>query len=572
METALGRRSADVVFTDGQIVNVFSGEVLPDLWLACKGRRIAYVGAPLDGLIGETTQVVPVPEQFIVPGFVDGHTHLDSIFKASAYATYALPFGNTTAVSEVAMIANAMGAKGVTFFLEDVKNLPMKVFILAPPLVPPSPDLETSRVFPGVFFEDLLDMDRCLGMGETYWNRLLDFEKRALNQYAKTEKKGKRMEGHAAGAKGEKLAAYVAAGTTSCHEAITADEALERLRAGMAVMIREGFVRRELGAVSGIAGADVALSNVMIVTDMADPEELVTAGGMNLLLKKAVASGFDPVTAVQMITINAARYFGLDDVGGLAPGRAADLVVLDDLVDFNCKQVWVDGKLAAVNGRLAADMPSYAYPPEARRSITIPPVHAEDFKIPFSGDRAKIRAVEPVNETITRETACDMIPKQGQLVSDPGEDLLKAAVFCKDRAGSSPGLGFAKGIGLRSGAVATSLIWDTNNILVIGADDEEMEAAVNRLIDLGGGFVVVNGKKVMAELPFPLCGIISEEPLPDVVKGLNGVEEACRRLGSRLSRPFLTFQTFCFTGLPFLRLTDKGLADIRSGKAVSLFL
>ena len=273
VKTALGKAQADYVFTGGHLVNVYSGEILPELWVAFKGAHIVYTGPPFSPIIGEKTTVHDLEGRFLVPGFIDGHTHLDSIFKVKSYAEYALAYGNTTAVSEVSMIANAYGVKGVEYFLQETEDLPLRVFVLAPPLVPPFPELETSRAFPASFFRKLLADERCLGVGETYWPNIVGLEERALGQYQLSDEMGKTMEGHAAGARNTKLVAYAAAGTSSCHEATNLDEALDRLRLGMAVMIREGYVRREMEAIAGIAKKAVDLKNVMLVTDLADPEE-----------------------------------------------------------------------------------------------------------------------------------------------------------------------------------------------------------------------------------------------------------------------------------------------------------
>jgi adenine deaminase len=570
MNTALGRSPADVVLRGGHLVNVYSGEVLAHMWVATKGERIAYVGPAKDSLIGQKTEVRHVDGRFILPGFIDAHTHLDSIFQVGAYAQYAMAFGNTTAVSEVAMTANAMGVKGVEYFLEETRSLPFRVFFLAPPGVPPFPEVETTRPFTESFFQKLLGTGNCLGIGESYWPRVTDFEQRAMTQYEASEKAGKTREGHAAGARGSRLVAYAAAGTTSCHESVSTEEAVEKLRLGMAVMIREGYVRRELEAVSGIAGKGLDLRSVMMVTDMADPEELVKEGGMNLLLRKAVALGFGPVNAVQMVTVNAARYFGLNDLGGVAPGKLADMAIVSDLKDFNCEQVWLGGRLAAEQGRLLTPWVPYAYPEGSRKSVTLDRIHPDIFSIPFSGDKAKVRVEELVNDTISREIFVEMKAERGKLAADTARDILKAAVFNKTRPHAPPGLGFTKNAGLRTGAIATSLVWDTNNILTVGVTDSEMASAVNALIELKGGFVVVQGGKVMAQLPLPICGIISAKPLPEIVKGIKEVQEACHQLGSRLPRPFLTFQTFPFTGLPFLRLTDQGLVDVRKMTKVPL--
>ncbi len=572
MNTAQGRSPADVILTGGQLVNVYSAEILPHLWVAIKGARIAYVGAPDPSMVGKETEVHELNGRFILPGFIDGHTHLDAIFQVGAYAEYALAFGNTAAVSEVAMTANAMGVKGVEYFLREIETLPLRVFVLAPPGVPPFPAVETSRPFPAEYFKKLLAMDRCLGVGESYWPRVTDCEERALAQYEWSERAGKTREGHAAGARGKKLQAYRAAGTSSCHESVTAEEALEKLRLGMAVMIREGYVRRELDAVSGIARKGVDLTNAMIVTDIADPQELVEQGGMNLLLRKAVSLGFDPVKAIQMVTVNVARYFGLNDLGGIAPGNMADLVVAEDLKSFHCHKVWAGGRWVAQEEKPVKPFERIAYPEESRRSIAIEGVSPEVFTIPCAQAKVKIRVVEVVNETITQETPVDMEPHHGRLVADPARDLLKAGVFNKSDAAAAPGLGFVKGVGLRSGALAMSVLWDTNNILVLGTSDREMAAAMNELIRMQGGMAVLLGGKVVAQSPMPICGIISPEPLPRIMREIKEVEAACQRLGASMTRPFLSLQTFSFTGLPFLRLTDRGLVDVRKMSKVSLFL
>ena len=572
MNTTQGKIPADVILSGGQLVNVYSAEILPHLWVAIKGSRIAYVGTPDPAMVGKETEVHELNNRFILPGFIDGHTHLDSIFQVGAYAEYALAFGNTAAVSEVAMTANAMGVKGVEYFLREIETLPLRVFVLAPPGVPPFPGVETSRPFRSDDFQELLSKDRCLGVGETYWPRVTDFEERALAQYEWSERAGKTREGHGAGARGKKLQAYRAAGTISCHESVTAEEALEKLRLGIAVMIREGYVRRELDAVSGIARKGVDLTNAMIVTDIADPQELVAQGGMNLLLKKAVSLGFDPVKAIQMVTVNVARYFGLNDLGGIAPGNMADLVAVDDLKDFHCHKVWAGGRPVAQEEKSTAAFERMAYPEESRRSIAIQTVSPEVFRIPCKELRAKIRAVEILNETITQETPMEMESHHGSLIADPSRDIVKAAVFNKSHAKAAPGLGFSKGVGLRSGALAMSILWDTNNILVLGTSDQEMAAAMNELIRIQGGMVVVHGGKVVAGAPLPVCGIISPEPLPQIVREIKEVEAACHRLGSSMARPFLSLQTFSFTGLPFLRLTDQGLVDVRKMSKVPLFL
>jgi adenine deaminase len=569
---AQGRKKADLVIENVQVINVYSREIHPSFSVGISHDRIAYVGPEPDPLIGPNTQVVTGQGKYLLPGFIDAHTHLDSIFTCGAYTPYTLATGNTTAVTEMAMIANVLGETGVDWFMEEAGRQCQRIFFLAPALTPPYPTLETSRGLSRDAFRRVLRNPQVLGVGEAYWPRVTGLDPRVLSAYALAHRLNKTREGHAAGARERNLTAYTAAGTTSCHEATSLDEALERLRLGLAVMIREGFVRREFQAIAPIARQGVDLHRVMIVSDLFDPADLVQGRGMNTLLARAVELGIDPLVAVQMITRNVADYYGLRDLGGVAPGKLADLVVVENLRDFECRRVWVGGRLAVEQGRPLLLSDPFIYPPEARRSFSVPQIEPGILALPAPHPEATVRVVQAAGPTITRESTARLVSQKGFLESDLRQDVLKMAVFQRLDALPRPALGFAQGIGLKKGAVATSLNWDANNLLVIGVSDREMVLAVNRLLDLGGGLVVAAGEQMLAEMPLPIMGLISEEPLPVLQRQIEDVEQAFRALGSDLERPFLTLQTFCFTGLPFIRLTDKGLVDIRAKKLKNLFV
>lgn len=564
LQAALGRCPADTVITRVSLINVYSGEIFPEGSLAISGDRIVHAGAARPELAGPKTKVIDGQGGVLLPGLIDAHTHLDSMFTCAAYAAYALATGNTTAVTEMAMIGNAVGRTGIDWFMEEAGGLPMRIRFLAPALTPPFPELETSRGLRRGEFASLLKNRDVLGIGEAYWPRVTGLDPRVLEGYALAQRLNKTREGHAAGARNENLTAYVAAGTTSCHESTTLEEALERLRLGLAVMIREGMVRRELEAVAPLAQKGVDLHRVMLVSDTFDPADLVRGQGMTALLARAVKLGIPPVTAVQMLTRNPADYYHLRDLGGIAPGKLADLVLVNDLRAFECLRVWVGGRQVAEEGHVLLPPVPFAYPPEARQSFSLPPIQPDVFAVTASGSESTVRIVKAAGATITRETKVRLLARQGRLVSDPERDILKMAVFSRLDERGRPALGFAEGIGLQSGAVASSLNWDTNNILVIGVSDREMALAVNRLIEMGGGLVVVEGEKVLTTIPLPIMGLISEAPLPELARQIQALEQAFRTLGSDLDNPFLTLQTFCFTGLPFIRLTDQGLADIRT--------
>jgi adenine deaminase len=573
IKTALGDGKADLVVLNGSLVNVYSGEIQEPCSVGITGARIAAVGEDLSYLIGEGTRVIDAKGQYVTPGFIDPHTHLDSIVQCAEYVRYAVPHGNTTAVTETSMIGNAAGKEGVGWFMEDTRDLSLRIYILTPSMAPPFPALETSKGFSREDFQEMIREDRVLGVGETYWPLVLDMDERAMALYAIAREMGKTREGHAAGARGKRLTAYSAAGTTSCHEATTAQEALERLRLGMAVMVREGSVRRELEAIAAIKDMGVDLRGVMLCTDWADPQMLIEHGCMDALVRRAIAAGFDPIVAIQMVTINPAEYFGLHDLGGIGPGKIADILLLSDLRQATVETVIKDGKVVAQEGKLVQDPPRYRYPKAARHSFAPEGVQEEDFAIPYEGkgERARVRVVDCLNETITQELQAELEARAGNLISIPEQDIIKMAHICKYERRPRHARGFVHGLGMREGGVATSLIWDTNNILVVGATDREMAFAVNRLLEHQGGIVVVTGEQVIAELPLPICGGISDRPLEEIAQRIAEIEEGCRGLGF-IHRPFLTLQTLAFTGLPYLRLTDRGLVDIRTRAFVDLII
>ena len=536
--TAQGRKKAEVVIENVHLVNVYSHEIHPSFSIALSRDRIAYVGPGASRLIGPETRVVAGQGKYLLPGFIDAHTHLDNIFTCGAYTPFALATGNTTAITEMAMVANAWGKTGVEAFMEVAGRQMMRIFFLAPALTPPFPDLETSQGLSGQEFRRILKKPLILGVGEAYWPRVTGLDPRILSAYGLAHRLNKTREGHAAGARDDHLLAYTAAGTTSCHEATTAEEALARLRLGLAVMIREGFVRRELPAMAPLAGGGLDLGRLMLVSDLFDPADLLQGRGLNALLAQAVALGFDPLTAVQLVTRNPADYFGLKDLGGLAPGKLADLVLVEDLHSFDILRVWVGGQLTVDQGRVLTAGPSYAFPPAARRTFSVPRVREEIFFLPAPAPEVIVRAVKVVGPTITRESPVKLQSREGFLVSDPEQDILKTAVIQRHDQVPRPALGFAQGIGLKKGAVAASLTWDAGNILVIGVTDREMAHAVNRLLELSGGWVVVDGDRVTAEMPLPVMGLLSEEPLPVLQRQIEDLERSLQQLGSPFGTPF----------------------------------
>ena len=565
METALGQRPADVVFRGGRLVDVHLTRVREKAVLALAGEMIAYLGPDREDLYGPDTLIRDLEGAYLIPGLIDGHTHLDSIFTAHAFASKAVRFGNTACVTETAMIAAALGSKGVDLFCDSAKDLPLRVFFTSPSLSPPMPRFETSAGFDERAFKRFIARPEVVGLGESYWPPVLEGDPRPMARIPLVRALGKTVEGHAAGAHGRKLMAYRAAGVESCHEAINIKEFRARLELGMAAQIREGYIRREMEAiVPHLTPIEQASPLVQIVSDVTDPEELLDKGGLNLLLKKAVKLGLDPLRAIQMMTLNPALHFNLRLLGSLVPGKLADLAVVEDLESFNCHEVWVGGRQVSEGNNLLIKTEPFKYPSWTGKSFSLNPVKPVDLILKADMPKVRARVVTLVDETITVPEEVELESNGGRIVSDPERDIIMMAHL--DRRGNAgPSLGLVRGTGIRAGAVAMSLIWDTCNVLTLGVDESEMARAVNRLLELGGGLVAVREGEVRAEMALPVGGIISTESLDEIVALYSSAEAGVHGLGCRIKRPFLTLQTLPFTGLPFIRLTDKGLVDIRKG-------
>jgi adenine deaminase len=572
VQVALGKVPAEVIIRGARLVNVCTEQVEEAGAVALALGRVASLGPELPSWQGPQTRVVEAEGLFLIPGLIDAHTHIDSIFQLGPYSDLALARGNTLAITETGMIAGAWGRQGVEAVLAEARQTLMRVYHLTPSLVPPFPAWETSAGLGAQEIVELLDDPACLGVGETYWPGVIDLDPRPLKAFAAALALGKRVGGHAAGARGDRLMAYAASGVSDCHESTTPEEALERLRLGLMVQVREGIVRREMEAVVPVLKDLPDTRLVSLVTDLCPLDELVAEGAMNLLVKKAVALGVPPARAVAWCSYNPAQYYGLSRLGAVLPGYIADLVLVEDLQEFRAKMVFLEGSLVARDGRMLVEQPAFAYPKAALSTIQNRAVTLEDLRVPASGPEARVRAANAVNGTITREVEALAPVLAGSATPDAARGLLKMAHINRHAPGLEMGLGFATGWGITRGALATTLIWDTCNIFGLGASDAELALALNRVREMGGGWVVVEGDQILAELPLPLAGVTSPLPVALIQERVEACEAALRGLGCGHERPFLTAQTFCFTGLPFLRLTNKGLLDVRGRRLVEVVL
>ena len=576
MKVALGEAEADLAIVNGEIVNVYTGELLTGDTVLIKGDKIAYVGKSTSQSIGPDTQIIDALGKILIPGLIDGHTHItENTHSASELIRYAMTSGTTTIITEVNAIAFPLGYRGIIEFLKSLRNQPIKFFITLPPMVAISP-VAKEHALTVSDFRKLLREKEVVGLGEPSWAPVLEGDERILDFIAETIQAGKIVDGHTAGARDNKLQAYIATGISSCHEPITAEEVLERLRLGLFVLIREGEIRSELESIARIKDENIDLRRLILSTDGLGPRQYVTDGYMDFVVQKAIELGFNPIPAIQMATINVAQRFALDDfVGGIAPGKYADIVIIPDLTIIQPEYVISNGQVVAKNGQLLVEPREHTYPAAMQKTIHLNKrFEASDFAVPADSGRGRVRVrvIDQTTKLLTQEAIIELPVSDGLVPMDTGKDILKVAAIERTYVPGKHFVGFIRGMGLKHGAVANSIAWDTSNIIVVGASESDMAQAVNRLKELNGGIVVSAGGQILAELSLPIGGIISQQPMGILARKLQNIQEAAHNLGCSSPDIRLTLSVLTTAAIPFLRICEAGLVDVRQNRFINLIV
>ena len=558
---ARGLRKADLVLKGGRIVNVFSGEIYRADVAIHKGT-IAGLGEY------EGKKVIDAASKLILPGLIDSHVHLESSMLTPAeFAKAILPNGTTAVVADPHEIANVLGKKGINYILKASEGLPLDFYFMLPSCVPSTPletsgaQLKTTDLMP------FLRHRRVLGLAEmmNYPGALSGDAEVLLKLRSFSDQI---IDGHAPGLSGKDLSAYVGAGITSDHECTSAYEAREKMRLGMTIFIREGSAAKDMEAL--LPAVTPANSRFFcLATDDFQPGDLKN-GSINKLVKKAIRLGLDPMTAVQIATINPARHFGLKRKGAVLPGYDADLVIIDSFEDFTVEMVFKQGKLVAKGDTCIIPCKSRHHE-QNKRTVRMRPITKQDILIKAKTGRARV--IELIPDQIETKHSVLPVSVQGSFVfSDTERDILKLVVIERHKATGNIGLGLVKGFGLRSGAIAGTVAHDSHNIIATGVSDDDILVAVSEIRKLQGGLVVVHNKKVLAEIPLPVAGLMSDKPLSYVVKKLAEIETAVNELGVKIKHPFGILSFLALPVIPELKLTDKGLVDVNQFKFVDLFI
>jgi len=576
---ALGREPADIVMKGGRLVNVDTAEIEDGVDVVLKGKRIAVVG---DGrhCIGKGTTVIEAKGKYLTPGLLDAHVHVESsMVTVTQFARAVLPHGTTGVFIDPHEIANVLGMLGVKLMLGEGANLPLKVFVTIPSCVPSAPGLETNgaEIGPSDVAEGL-KWERVVGLGEVMnFPSVLAGDKKTHDEIRAALDRHKVVEGHAPGLLGRELFAYVAAGMRSDHESLTREEAIEKLRLGMKLEIREGSTAKNLKAlVKPILELKLDTRHCLLATDDRHPADLVREGHMDHVTRRAIEEGLDPIRAIQMATINTAEHFGVDgELGSISPGKLADILIVNDIEKFSTEKVIADGRLVAEGGRLAIKFPAPRYPKFARRTMNLKQVTPKDFDVraPVRKGKVKVRVIGLVEgQVFTKHEIASLKVEDGLVKPDLVNDILKVAVVERHRATGNIGRGFVHGFGMRRGAIASSVGHDAHNITIVGTNERDMTIAVNVVARMGGGQVVVNKGEVLSKVELPIAGLMSDKPVEKVSSELEVLQRAAKRLGIELKSPFMRLSFLPLAVIPKLRITDKGLVDVEKFKLVDLFV
>lgn len=579
VEVAMGRLKADTILQNARIVNVYTGEVIEG-GVSIKGDRIASVGN-VEHTLGRDTKVIDLHSEYVVPGLLDGHIHPEStMLTLTELAKALIPHGTAGILADMHEITNVLGIRGLKLFIKEASTLPIKIFIAAPSSVPmcsrkvevPASCLDINDV------KQVLDLDLTISLGELLNVReVLDGSARVHKKIQAAISKRRSIDGNAPGLMGNELGAYIAAGAQHDHEAVNVAEGLERLRYGMWLMFREGSSERNMEELTRmLRETEVDSRHCCFATDDKDARDLTLEGHIDHCIRKAVSSGVDPVVAVQMATLNCAEYMEIDrEMGAIAPGKIADIIVVKELGEFKPSKVFLNGRFVAEEGRCLIEFPKCKYPKWALHTFKIEPsIETTDLSIRSSRSHTtRIRVIDVSGGCILSSESIDEINVlNGELRSDTDKDLLKLCVVHRHAKTPSRkiGKGFIKGFGLKKGALASSVAHDTHNIISVGVNDHDVAMAMNTIIRMNGGLTLVSDGKIVGSQQLRIGGIVALESIEKVADNLTNLELSARELGCKIDRPFMVLSFQSSASIPKLKLSSRGLIDVESMRIVPL--
>jgi len=562
----MGDKKADLVLKNCSLVSVYTKEIIPKIQIAIIDDRIAYVGPDAGHAIGSKTTIIDIEEKYVGPGFADPHLHIDQFVLPSELAKKSLLCGVTSLFSDPIDIVSVSGYKGFQEFLKLGEGLPLRIFQVVPGGLPVDGKFSNSKTLSLSQEKLAVKHPHVLGLGEVFsWTKVTLRDPKTMKSLSAMLEGDCIINGHTAGASDKKLNAYVASGILSCHEPINFDQVLERLRLGMWIMIREGSIRRDLKEIiPRVLSHGINLDRLMFCSDGLDPTDLVQYGHIDHCVRESIKLGLNPIDAISMASKNCFDYYNMNkDLGGIAPGKLADILIFDDLKSVKPNKVFVGGKLVVSNGSIVTSVKKKVISPWIKKTIKLKKLSPKDFVIKSKKKSVLANTIFMQTEIITKPGSVELFTENESVLSSLDKDVWKVASFDRIHGTNKHVVGFLENFGADIGAFASTWSFHENDMIVIGSNDSDMSIAANILIKNQGGLVVVKSGKVVASLPLQLAGIISTESFEKVLTNFQQINNSIVDSGCKFSRPHLIPLFLPFLALPSIRILSGGIVDVK---------
>jgi adenine deaminase len=562
----MGDKKGDLVLKNCSLLSVYTREIIPKIQIAIVNDRIAYVGPDAGHAIGPKTTIIDVKEKYVGPGFADPHLHIDQFVLPSELAKKSLLCGVTSLFSDPIDIVSVSGYKGFQEFLKLGEDLPIRIFQVVPGGLPVDGKFSHSKTLSLSQEKLAIKHPHVLGLGEVFsWTKVTLRDPKTMKSLSTMLENDCIINGHTAGASEKKLNAYVASGILSCHEPIDFDQVLERLRLGMWIMIREGSIRRDLKEIiRQVLSHGTSLDRLMFCSDGLDPTDLVKYGHIDHCVKESIQLGISPIDAISMASKNCFDYYNMDkDLGGIAPGKLADILIFDDLKSIKPNKVFVGGRLVVSNGNIVTSIRKKTISPWIKKTVKLKELSPKDFGVVSKKKSILANTIFMQTEIITKLGSAELFTKDGNVLASLDKDVWKVAAFDRIHGTNKRTIGFLENFGADIGAFASTWSFHENDMIVIGSNDSDMSIAANSLIKNQGGLVVVKSGKIIASLPLQLAGIISTDSFEKVLSNFKQINNSIIDSGSKFSRPHLIPLFLPFLALPSIRILSGGIVDVK---------
>ena len=562
----MGDKKADLVLKNCNLLSVYTREIIPKTQIAIISDRIAYVGPDATHTIGPKTKVIDVKNKYVSPGFADPHLHIDQFVLPSEFAKKALLCGVTSLFSDPIDVVSVAGNKGFQEFLKLGENLPIRIFQVVPGGLPVDAKFSNSKSLTLSQEKTAVKHPHVLGLGEVFsWTKVTLRESKTMKSISSMLECDCIINGHTAGASDKKLNAYVSSGILSCHEPINFDQVLERLRLGMWIMIREGSIRRDLNEIiPRVLSHGTYLNRLMFCSDGLDPLDITKFGHIDHCIRESIRHGLKPIDAVTIASKNNFDYYNMGkDLGGIAPGKLADILIFDDLKSFKPTKVFVGGKLIISNGRFVIPIKKKSIPSWIKKTVKLKNFSKNDFLIKSKKKNVLANTIFMQSEIITKLGSSELQSINGNVPASLNSDVWKVAAFDRIHGTNRHSIGFLENFGADIGAFASTWSFHENDLIVIGSSDSDMAVASNHLIKNQGGLVVVKSGKILASLPLPFAGIVSTDSFEKVSSNFEKINNIIVDSGCKFQRPHLIPLFLPFLALPSVRILSGGIVDVK---------